>query len=603
MNIELQAVTKIVQMVSKCPHLEPVIDSNDKTLLTDGHIDVHSSSESHSKTTFDGRVNVQVKGRRFSKGTKTLPRTFSIAKTDLAGYLKSQGVLYFIVFINPKTGKPKPAYVLLNPFKIQQLIEQMGGNKTIAVQIKPLPSAPSKIENIVRLALQTTNENPDMRVDFKQLGDLSRITVYTDGNVNFNAPVTLTRDNYDFSLVIETAGGMSASVDQEIVIMPDEYVGAATELTVASGDFVFSNPIRRRVDESTFELEISDGLKIRLDGTGATPSGAVSLNLRATLRERFNDLGFYLACVDTQLFSVNGHKSKFEVNSNPNQEGLREHFEYLRTLMSLFDELGVNSSLIEVDSLEGKRGRQIVGLHGVMLGEEEISSEHNEAGRILQPVGRWNLQLIVLQDGDEGKWLCHDLFDPKLQQQFALSLEDESGETRFSRVTPYEILDREHFPYTLNLHLDRLVEAYNGVFEYPDAGSHANRTVLNLIYAADEVDVRKSEFLDAAQSLNSWLIAKEGNLALHQINQWQIAVRKNQLTQDDRFAIRALKNKAIRHELDSPLLVETCCAILLSDAEEIAYCISRMDDDQLTAIQEWPIWALHGGQNAACLRK
>ncbi len=112
MNVELRAVTKIVDMVSECPHLEPVIDSNDKTLLTDGHIDVHSSKV-HSKETFEGRVVVQVKGRK-PKETKELPRTFSISKTDLAGYLKNNGVLYFIVFINPKTAKRYPAYVLLN---------------------------------------------------------------------------------------------------------------------------------------------------------------------------------------------------------------------------------------------------------------------------------------------------------------------------------------------------------------------------------------------------------------------------------------------------------------------------------------------------------
>ena len=63
MNVELRAVTKIVDMISECSHLEPVIDSNDKTLLTDGHIDVHSS-EVHSKETFEGRVVVQVKGRK-----------------------------------------------------------------------------------------------------------------------------------------------------------------------------------------------------------------------------------------------------------------------------------------------------------------------------------------------------------------------------------------------------------------------------------------------------------------------------------------------------------------------------------------------------------
>lgn len=591
MNVELQAVTKIVHMVSKCPHLEPVIDSNDKTLLTDGHIDVHSS-EQHSKSTFEGRVNVQVKGRKLT-GSRKLPRTFAISKTDLTGYLKNQGVLYFVVFVNPKTGTSIPAYALLNPFKIQHLIKAMGGQKQIVVKIRPLPADSSRIEDIVKLALQSADEKPDMGIDLRQLKDLSRITLYTDGSLNLDAPVRLTRDDYDFTLVFETSGGMALSVDEELVITPPEYVGEVTELAVASGDFVFRNPTRRRVDRDTVELELSDGLKIHRSGTGHASTGSVSLTMRKTLRERFNDLGFYLTCVDAQVFSIDGVENKVEVTSGNDKQDLREHFEYLTTLMSLCDHLGVDSSLVELEPLEGKRGRQLVGLHGVMLGGEEISVAHHEPGRILQPMGRWSLQLLVAQDSTEGKWRCRDLFHPELGQQFVMSWEDEAGELQISRVTPYEILDREHLPFTLNLHLDNLVNAYNDIFEYPGATDYANATVLNLIRAADVVEVRKSEFLDAASSLNNWLVSKQGNLPQHQINHWQIAVRKGQLTQDQRHAIRSLKGQASRHEIDTPLFVETACAILLGDEEEIAYCLSRLDEAQLVEFQDWPIWDLH----------
>jgi hypothetical protein len=591
MNVELQAVYKIGQMVSKCPHLEPVIDSNDKTLLTDGHIDVHSS-KSHSKATFEGRVNVQVKGRRLT-GSLKLPRTFAITKTDLAGYLKNQGVLYFIVFVNPKTDKATPAYVLLNPFKIQHLIEEMGSQKQIGVKIKPLPSDPSRIEDIVKLALQSAEEKPAMRIDLRQLKDLSRITLYTDGSLNLDAPVRLTRPDHDFTLVFETSGGMALSVDEELVIMPPEYVGEVTELAVASGDFVFRNPTRRRVDRDTVELELSDGLKVQRSGTGQAATGSVSLTMRKTLRERFNDLGFYLTCVDNQAFSINGVENSFEVASVNDQQDLREHFEYLTTLLSLCDHLGVDSSLIELEPLEGKRGRQLVGLHGVMLGGEEISVAHHEPGRILQPMGRWSLQLLVAQDSTEGKWLCRDLFHPELGQQFVMSREDEAGELQINRVTPYEVVERERLPFTLNLHLDNLVNAYNDIFEYPGAADYANATVLNLIRAADVVEVRKFEFLDAAFSLNNWLVSKQGDLPHHQINHWQIAVRRGQLTQDQRLAIRSLKGQASRHEIDNPLFVETGCAILLGDEEEIAYCLSRLDEAQLVEFQDWPIWDLH----------
>jgi hypothetical protein len=591
MNVELQAVTKIVSMVSKCPHLEPVIDSNDKTLLTDGHIDVHTS-DSHTKVNFEGRVNVQVKGRQLS-GRMKIPRTFAITKTDLLGYLKNQGVLYFVVFVNPKTHESLPAYALLSPFKIQQLIREMGDQKQIGVRIKPLPSDPSRIEDLVRLALKSADEKPSMRIDLGQLKNLSRITVYTDGSLNLDAPVRLTRADYDFTLVFETSGGMVVSVDEELLITPPEYAGEVTELIVTSGDFVFPNPTRRRVDKDTVELELSEGLKMRSSRTGQTSTGSVSLTMRKSLSERFNDIGFYLACLDDKAFSIDGVENRVEVGTVKDIQDLREHFEYLRTLMSLCGHLGVDASLVDLEPLEGKRGRQLVALHGVMIDGEEISDAHHETGRVLQPMGDWSLQLLVVQDSAEGKWLCRDLFDPELGQQFVISGEDETGEPFIRRVTPYEIVDREHLPFTLNLHLDNLVSAYKDIFKYPQAADYANATVINLIRAADIVTVRKVEFLNAAASLNEWLVSVEGNLPYHQINRWQIAVRNEQLTREERFAIRFLKAQASKHEIDQPLVVETACAILLGDEEETAFCLGRLDETQLAMFQDWPIWGLH----------
>lgn len=590
MNIELQAVYKIGQMVSKCPHLEPVIDSNDKTLLTDGHIDVHSSKE-HSKSNFQGRVTVQVKGRKQTGSTKP-PRTFQISKTDLTGYLKNQGVLYFVVFIDPKTDKVMPTYALLNPFKIQHLLKVMGGKKEIGVRIRPLPSDPSAIEGIVRLALQSMDEKPAMRVDAGQLKDLTSITVYTDGTLDLDAPVRLTRADHDYTLVFETSGGMVVAVDEELVITPPEYVGEVTALTVSCGDFAFQNPTKRRVDKGTFELELSEGLKIQMS-PGQPPTGSISLTMRETLRERFNDLGFYVTCIDNQVLSIDGADNALGVAvPDDQQQELREHFEYLTTLMLLCDHLGVDASLVELEPLEGKRGDQLVGLHGVMLGDEEVSVQHDApAGRILQPMGRWSLQLLVTQEPD-GKWLCRDLFHPDLPQQFIASGKDEAGEPLISRVTPYDILEPEHIPFTLNLHLDNLVNAYSGIFEYPNGAAYANLTVLKLISAADAVEVRKSEFLEAAFSLNNWLLAKEGHIPNHQINHWQIVARKGLLTQDQRHQVRSLKGHASRQEIDNAVSVEAACAILLGDKEEITYCMGRLDEAQRIEFQNWPIWNL-----------
>lgn len=595
MDVEQLAVTKIVQIVSRCLHLKPFIDSNDKTLLTDGHIDVHSSG-SHSKTTFEGRVDVQVKGRAL-KG-KTIPRTFRLSKTDLTGYSKNQSVLYFIVYIDPKTFKESPVYILLSPFKVQRLIKAMGSQKHIGVDVKSLPFDPPNLEAIVRLALTSNNERPAMRIDAGRLKDVKRITLYTDGSLNLDAPVTLTRDEYDFTLAIETSEGMALYVDEEIIITPKEYIGEATELAVSSGDFVFRNPIRRRVDKDTFELQLSEGLKIRISHAGPESTGSVLLTLRATLRERFEDLGFYLRCVDNQLFSIDGVTNEFEINSIEDEHDLREHFEYLKTLQSLCDDLWVDSSLVELDPLQGRRGRQLIDLHGVMLNGEQISDAHNEPGRILQPMGRWSLQLIVLEDGDEGKWLCRDLFNPKLRHQFIATRKDKVGKNHISRITPYEIVESEHFPFTLNLHLDNLVSAYMEISDDSDAPNHANATVLNLIHAADVVEARKAEFLSAALSLNNWLITMQGGLPHHQINHWQILARRDEMSSDRRAKVRSLRDRASRREIENPEFVEVACAILLGNAEEIDHYLNRLDETERSQIQDWPIWSLHSAADA-----
>lgn|GEM_PF-1030117 len=597
MNVELQAVYQIGDLVSKCPHLEPVIGSNDKTLLTDGHIDVHSS-EVHSKATFDGRVNVQVKGRKITGSTKH-PRTFQISRTDLIGYLKNHGVLYFVVFVNPRTQKKIPTYALLSPFKIQHLLNSMGNQKQIGVRLRPMPSDPLAIEGIVKLALQSIDEKPSMKIDSKQLQDLTSITLYTDGTLDLDAPVRLTHADHDYTLVFETSGGMVLAVDEEFVITPAEYVGEMLTQTVSCGNFIFHNPTRRRVDRDTVELELSKGLKIKKYGTGQSATGSISLTMRETLRERYNDLGFYLTCADTLAFSIDGAENSVEVTLNDDQEELRGHFAYLTTLMSLCDRLGVDSSLVELGPLEGKRGDQLVGLHGVMFEGEEIAIQHDEpAGRILQPMGRWSLQLLVTRDSASGKWLCHDLFHPQLAQQFIASREDEAGELQIDRVTPYEILEAEHLPYTLNLHLENLVNAYDGILEYTNAADYANLTVLKLISAADAVEVRRSEFLEAAGRLNNWLLSKQGNLPIHQINHWQIIARTVQLSETQRLEVRSLKGQASRQEIDNPIAVETACAILLGDKEEVAYYLSRLDEIQQIDFQSWPIWKLHSASTA-----
>ncbi|MGR6900399.1 hypothetical protein [Glutamicibacter sp. V16R2B1] len=592
MSAELLAVNQISDILARCPHLNPVITTNDKTLLTDGYIDLHDD-ENYKKATFRGRVDVQVKGRRVSTKTK-IKRSFSISTEDLRGYIKTSGVLYFVVFLIGDTNQRKPFYIILNPYKIQDLLDKAGSDKkTVSILLKKFPSEANAVERIVNFALQTKKESPELRLDAALLKQPGELTIYTDGALDLSAPVTLKYSEIDYTLEYSSDAIAAAPLKAEFVIVPESYIGERTDLTVSCGPFTFHGPVRRRIDKETVELQLSPGLSIRRTETPDQPVGSITISMQNSLRGRFNDLGFLLACQERGNFRINDAEVGVELHPTGQDQELQEHFAYLQTLHELFGYLGTDPALVDLDSLIDRRGKQLVQLHHALVKKIEVPQDFDRSGRVYQPVGSYGVELIALHGETPGLWSYRDLFAPDLNRQFIMQYDDaNTGTEKLCRVTPYEIVEADRLPSVLNLHLDRIVEAYASISEYPETMELANQTVLNLIRAADKDEARKQGFLSASKNLNQWLISSQGELPHHAINRWQIKFRNSVLTPEDLDGIRLLKRRAIRGEFDNAALFEVACAILLADHEEAQHCFNLLSNEDQERIQNWPIWAL-----------
>lgn len=589
MNVELLAVNKISDLIASCPHLEPYIDLNDRTPLTDGHIHIHSSTERHTNENFVGRVDVQVKGRTTSK----TPTNFRIKRKDLEGYLNLSGVLYFVVSINKASRKRTALYALLNPFKLNGILRGMKpGQKDVAVPLKKLSREPATIENLVNLAHKTQGQSLKTGWDPRLTECIEEFTLHTDRPWDMDSPLHLTNSDMDYSLVVKTGGGMTMPVDWEVRILPASYVGEQMEWEVRSGEHSFQNPVRRLLSKNSFELELSAGLKFRYTFSQDSRTGSISLSLQHSLGGRHRDIGFLLNCMDQGSYTINGQKVDHAVNDLEGEADLRAHYRYLDRLHKLLSKLRFNPDLLSVSDISDRRSDQLKGLYDVLIEGKELHQDIKEAGRIRQPVGSWNIELICLRGREEGKWRCLDLFDPSIGQQFAMSIESEPGRYESFLVTPYETLDEDEIPYTVNLNLPGIVDAYAALPATPKTHSLANHMVLRLIKASDVLDVRKGEFLKAAAALNEWLIAQEPDQPHHQINKWQIAARTRGLSAEERRDIRDLKRDASRSTTTEAAQVEAACAILLGDAEEVEFSLEQLDDPQRQVMRTWPIWSL-----------
>jgi hypothetical protein len=599
MNTELLAVNKVSDMISRCSHLAPRIDSNDKTPFTDGTIDIYRSPSGANKD-FVGRVPVQVKGRAVQKKAKQkrwwgLP--YRIDRDDLEGHLRNSGVLYFVVDIDKETGKRKVYYALLNPFKIHDMLAAMKPKQqSTSFVLKPLPRDPGQIYDIIKLAYKTRDEpKQQVTLDDDLMKNVRGFTVFTDGTVDFNKPVRLRTGEQDFSVVFTTKSGIQVPISGDWELIPEIYAGQPTDLTVSSGDITFTQPIRRKINQSTVALELSPGLSLIIEETEEGHCARFEITAHSNLGRRFKDLSFVLAVSRTSAFSINGHEQKLKDQGHDDLSEIREHFSSLETLVSVFDYLNADPYLVDLSSLDNRRTEQLSMLHHALVEGREVSQDFTEAGRVYQPVGPWGFELFCTPGKNDDRWLYYNLFDPDLPFQFRM--QDEDNPTDSWRVTPYEVVDAENLSKILNLSLENVVGAYEKIGAYEETTDLANLMVLKFIDAADASEARRDEFLTAAERLNKWTLDRTQDKPDLYVNRWQIAARKGSLSQMDRDSIRELKRIATRGEIQAAGPIEAACSILLGDLEDVDFSISNLTKPELDDLQSWPIWTYHQNTN------
>lgn len=595
MDTEALATSTIQRILARCDHLDASISTGDKVPLTDGHIDLYSNATHKSNKYLVGRVQLQVKGKTLEPRA-AVPSAFRLKRVDLEGYLKLSGVLFFAVFIREDTEEELPHYAILNPFRIQREISSKPEfQETIAIDLKPLPTETKRVEGIIRLAHQMRGEQPGQALDPDLIERITEISLFTDGSVDFDEPVHLHPEQQDYSVRLTMEGGLQTAAQLELKVVPPEYVGEPANLTVSSGDIEFTTVTRRRIDKSTVALELSESLSIHLgEPSEGELRGEIKWSLHHVLAQRMRDLGFILGCVDNSGFSIGGSFVGWDLGKIADEDELRRHYAHLQTICEVLDFVGARTDLIDLSEVTEKRHQQLRDLHPALVGKKEIRPDSpSHPGRILQPIGRWSIELLCFEGSKPGSLRVQHLLDPDLERQF-LGQEERDEGTVYFPATPYELIDEEEFARTLNLGLDRVVEIYSRISEYDTTSGKATATVLKLIEAADQVDARRDEFLESAENLNTWLIEQYGNDPSTLINRFQIVRRLRDLTQEERSQIRTLRQAVRFGEEELPAaFIEVSCAILLDDAEEAEFYFTQLTADQQQQMVSWPIWTLH----------
>lgn len=135
-RIEETATTALKAALLTCSILESYIDSNDKTPSWDGTVFVYEH-KTPKKSDFIGKVPIQIKGTEKQIISNTA--SFSCSTVDLTNYYKDGGCIFFLVSVEPSTGKSKIFYSSMLVFDLRKLLKPAGPKKSITIHLDLFP--------------------------------------------------------------------------------------------------------------------------------------------------------------------------------------------------------------------------------------------------------------------------------------------------------------------------------------------------------------------------------------------------------------------------------------------------------------------------------
>lgn len=590
MDIELAAVTAVNSVISLCPHLDSHIETKDKIPFTDGYIALYADAGKHGKEYFCGKVDVQVKGRTKRKGRGWSSKA-DVSRKDLEGYKKTGGVIYFWVEVDNKSQQRHVSYALLSPFRIQELLQQGGNREKYRIRVKGFPTVTAEIEAVVELAIRKTRECPNNGIDPALLQKAKTLTLYTDRHIDFSKPVVLDQSDVDYSLDLST-GKMTVPLNGRVEFLPEAYVSHPLGESIMCGGTLYENPAIKQLDEHRVMIELSPALSMTLESESESSTISSTISRKGTLYDCVKAAAFLSSLIQTstiQRGDLSFHVDSAEKNVSA---GLKSYLEKNREYGELFKTLEIDTALVDAISVTDAHELALQRMYAALVMGEELPIETHEPSRMRQSLGEWWVSLLVLDGSDMKHWKSMDFFDPRMPRQLIWRPDENRRELGFKRITPYDVVGQDELSRTLNLHLGQLVSAYQEVRDYDREFTRSNRTVLNLIQSADDVERRSKEFLHAAMLLNEWIIAEHGEKSHHLVNRWQIKARGRDLTDDDMEMIRELRRDVARRDSEDAEKIQIGCALLLGEGREADFLMKKLSKADYEEITGWPVWNL-----------
>lgn len=582
-NVEQSAVNAILNALEPCPHLEPEIKTNDREILTDGHIAVYNpDADTRSTQSFDGKVKVQVKGRRVTNFNEAY--SFAVKLKDLRGLVKEGGVLYFVVAINKLTGNKKIYYNILSVGRLNKLIDStQPKQKHLNILFKAFPEDPNAIAGILKLANAQLNSKSII-----PYGDLSpgqvvelQLTCRPEAADDFlTKQLHLDRASDDFLFYAET-NDRRYLLDNDFIITPAEYFTSSPIDAISAGDFQADGCTWKRITPDIIEVQVTKGISFQAHA-GDREKLSFNFTSAGNLIERYFDLNFMIDMNETGKLNISGKVFEIRRVKSTSTDVFRQQKESLRPFIELCELLEIDGTLIDPDEVTNPQAERLLEIRDALCSGKEVEDLRANYSIWFQEIGPWLIGLLVVSSETEGQSRFIGLTDG------AISLARKPAPDASFPITPYELISRDILSRVLNLGPSVICQHYQKISESSCAKGLAFEMVCKLLHAAADKPDRADELLLLAGKLNDWNLTQNPRDIDLLINQWLIKSLRNTMHEDCLSEIR--KTRRMLSDIPADEARYIACSILLKDFAEVEQTLKELPDATVEDLQASPIW-------------
>lgn len=594
-RIEETAITALKAALLRCPILESFIGSNDKTPSWDGTVFVYKNG-SQKKTDLIGRAPIQVKGTE--KAIVSDTASYSCQVADLNNYYRDGGCIFFLVSVDTLSGTTNIYYSSLHVFDLKKILNNAGQQKTITIKLDKFPQPDtnemgSLFMNFVENSRKQTSFIGKEIVTLEQL-EKSGIDIES---LSFNtAGVGLNLDNigsfistHDFYLYAKPKG---LDIDIPIDKVSNAVVSKPVFGKVLVKDTEYYPSYSVLYEKGASTIRVGKGISISLDQS----NNKVSMNFKpiGTLSDFIQDASCFVNMLESQEITLNGIRLPFNGMGAVDLSKYKDSLHYYKDVKRMLDLLGVTEEL-QCENLSDKDEINIRNFVNAVLYNRRIGFPDAKDMVIHGPIKIANLSIWIWgTKQDDGYYRIDNFFG---HHEIALFEKTDVTQSNPIRASHYILLNKDAFVHTSNMDYETVKTDIRSMKYHPLVIEWTTHTMLNVLRAYDEQEIKDNRLLDLAETICDWLALdkKTVEYPVLRLNQLQIQKRKRSLSTQEIIELGRFT------ATDNPANIRCGAYLLLEDSAEAQKCYNELPAEAQKEFITFPICnfgkLIQGGTN------